>query len=61
MLYLEVFDTDVNVILFHEQFDRSMKNLNPMIYAIYVPCVYVVLNKVAKVRYFFYFENENIF
>ena len=48
MLYLEVFDTDVNVILFHEQFDRSMKNLNPMIYAIYVPCVYVVLNKVAK-------------
>ena len=51
-----------NLILFHQQFDQSMKNLNSMIYAMNVRCVHVVLNKVAKLDIFFrYFENENIF
>ena len=42
-----------NLILFHQQFDQSMKNLNSMIYAMNVRCVHVVLNKVAKLDIFF--------
>ena len=41
-----------NLILFHQQFDQSMKNLNSMIYAMNVRCVHVVLNKVAKLDIF---------